>query len=223
MKKYLFLLFSSVFLFACSEENSTPEPTKYTLTIQVTPDEGGSVFPSTGEYTEGSQVSVQATPNQYFEFVKWGGNGNGSTNNPLSVTMNSNISLIAEFVDNSEIIIGMYQYLGGNEGSPSIDNSWESNCDKDTGEFTSTHFKFEFYDDVDDGCGEVLYGPYQRTYQIDSISSTHIQGTLSTDLGDEDWTHIEFIFEIITNKLLINNYENNDLSEYAIQDIYQKL
>ena len=221
MKKYLFLLFSSVFLFACSEETPPAEPSKYTLTTQVTPDEGGSVFPSTGEYTDGSQVTVQATPSQYFEFLKWGGNGNGSTNNPLSVTINSNITLIAEFVDNSKIIIGMYQYLGGNEDEG--ENSWESDCDADTGEFTSTHWKFQFDDDGNNICGDNIEGPYQRTYQINSISSTHIQGTLSADLGDEDWTHIEFVFEIITNKLLINNYENNDLSEYAIQDIYQKL
>ena len=216
MKKLFILLF---FLFACSEDNPTPSPTKYTLTIQVTPAEGGSVFPSTGEYTDGSQVTVQATPSQYFDFIKWGGDGNGSTNNPLSVTINSNITLIAEFVDNSKIIIGMYQYLGGNEGEG--ENSWESDCDADTGEFTSTHWKFQFGDidcDIDNSDG-----PYQRTYQINSISSTHIQGTLSADLGDEDWAHIEFVFEIRTNKLLINNYENNDLSEYAIQDIYQKL
>jgi hypothetical protein len=216
MKK-LILLLSVLFVVSCESDYA---PIKYTLTTQVTPDEGGSVFPSTGEYTDGNQVTVQATPSQYFEFVKWGGDGNGSTNNPLSVTINSNITLIAEFVDNSKIIIGMYQYLGGNEGSH---GSWESDCDADTGEFTSTHWKFQFDDDGNNICGDNIEGPYQRTYQINSISSTHIQGTLSADLGDEDWTHIEFVFEIRTNKLLINNYENNDLSEYAIQDIYQKL
>ena len=69
----------------------------YTLTTQVNPAETGSVFPSSGEYNEGDQVTVNATPNQNFQFVSWGGNGNGSNSNPLVVTINSNITLIAEF------------------------------------------------------------------------------------------------------------------------------
>ena len=97
MKKLVVFIF---ILLACNEDNTVPEKNKYTLSVQISPPEGGSVFPSSGEYTDGSQVTVQATPNQYFDFIKWGGDGNGATNNPLSVTINSNISLIAEFGKN---------------------------------------------------------------------------------------------------------------------------
>ena len=99
MRKIYQLFIVSLFLFSCEgEENTTPEPTsKLTLTTQVNPEEGGTVFPSSGEYNDGDQVSVQATPSQYYVFDKWGGNGNGSNSNPLNVTINSNITLIAEF------------------------------------------------------------------------------------------------------------------------------
>ena len=99
MRKIYQLFIVSLFLFSCEgEENTTPEPTsKFTLTTQVNPEEGGTVFPSSGEYNEGDQISVQATPNQYYVFNNWGGNGNASNLNPLNVTINSNITLIAEF------------------------------------------------------------------------------------------------------------------------------
>tara|TARA_Y100000741_G_scaffold93444_1_gene69355 strand:- start:18 stop:1214 length:1197 start_codon:yes stop_codon:yes gene_type:complete len=99
MRKIFKLFILSLFLISCEgEENTTPEPTsKFTLTTQVNPEEGGTVFPSSGEYNDGDQVSVQATPSQYYFFDKWGGNGNGSNSNPLNVTINSNITLIAEF------------------------------------------------------------------------------------------------------------------------------
>lgn len=99
MRKIFKLFIVSLFLISCEgEENTTPEPiSKFTLTTQANPEEGGTVFPSSGDYNDGDQVNVQATPSQYYEFINWGGNGNGSNSNPLNVTINSNINLIAEF------------------------------------------------------------------------------------------------------------------------------
>lgn len=48
-----------------------PEPTaKYTITLSVTPDGGGTVT-GAGEYEDGSQVTVTATPNNGYQFVGW--------------------------------------------------------------------------------------------------------------------------------------------------------
>ena len=95
MRKIFKLFIVSLFLISCEgEENTTPEPiSKFTLTTQANPEEGGTVFPSSGDYNDGDQVNVQATPSQYYEFINWGGNGNGSNSNPLNVTINSNINL----------------------------------------------------------------------------------------------------------------------------------
>ena len=49
---YLFIL--SFLLISCEEQL----PQRYTLTIQKSPEEGGTVFPSTGQHFETSQVAA---------------------------------------------------------------------------------------------------------------------------------------------------------------------
>ena len=63
----------------------------YSLTVSA--GEGGTVN-SGGEYEEGSQVTITATPNEGYSFLAW---SNGSTDNPIVITVDSNISLEAEF------------------------------------------------------------------------------------------------------------------------------
>lgn len=57
-----------------SEVAPAPEPpkpeTKYTVTLAVTPDGGGTVA-GAGEYVEGAQVTVTATPSDGYRFVSW--------------------------------------------------------------------------------------------------------------------------------------------------------
>jgi len=100
MKNLYYLFILSYLLISCEEDTT---PLKYTLTTQVSPVEGGSVFPSSGEYNEGDRVTVSATPSKNWKFIKWNGDGNDSPLNPLNVTINSDIILIAEFEYNSDI------------------------------------------------------------------------------------------------------------------------
>ena len=57
MRKIFKLFIVSLFLISCEgEENTTPEPiSKFTLTTQANPEEGGTVFPSSGDYNDGDQ------------------------------------------------------------------------------------------------------------------------------------------------------------------------
>lgn len=93
-------VFICLFFFSCSspENENDPTPvqqstTEYTLTISS--GTGGSVSTSGGTYEEGSTVNVTATPNSEYIFQNW---SNGSTDNPLTVTMNQNITITANFV-----------------------------------------------------------------------------------------------------------------------------
>jgi len=63
----------------------------YTLT--VTAGEGGTVNGG-GEYEEGTEVTITATPNEGYEFTGW---SDGETSISRVVTINSNISLNAEY------------------------------------------------------------------------------------------------------------------------------
>ena len=73
-------------------ETPTPQIIKYTLSFSS--GSGGSVSIPGGSYETGSSVSVSATPDSEYVFIDW---SNGSTQNPLSVTVTSNQTLTANF------------------------------------------------------------------------------------------------------------------------------
>ena len=99
------LYISLLLLIACAKEDSqapnTP-PTQivkqYALTASA--GEGGSVSGG-GTFASGTQVSLTATPSSGYSFSGW---SNGSTANPLTVTLNSNTSITANF----EVLINSY-------------------------------------------------------------------------------------------------------------------
>ena len=108
MKKLFFTL-SLLLLITCSKDsaednssvyvapptnttNPTTSVTQYTLT--VTAGDGGSVSTTGGTYNNGTSISITATPGEGYEFIGW---SDGSTANPLNVTLNSNTSVTANF------------------------------------------------------------------------------------------------------------------------------
>ena len=105
MKK-LFAYLSLLLILTCAKEDSQSPNTapsnmvpKYTLTASA--GEGGSVAPATGSFNAGTQVSITATASSGYTFSSW---SNGSTANPVSVTLNANTSITANF----EVIINSY-------------------------------------------------------------------------------------------------------------------
>jgi hypothetical protein len=104
MKK-LPIYISLLFVLTCAKEDSqapnTP-PTQivkqYTLTASA--GDGGSVTGG-GTFASGTLVSLTATPTSGYSFSGW---SNGSTANPLTVTLNSNTSITANF----QVIVNSY-------------------------------------------------------------------------------------------------------------------
>ena len=86
MKKLFLLLF--IVLFSCSKD--TPP----SFLVSISSSVGGSVDTTGGEYGEGATVTVRATADAEYEFVSW---SNGSTDNPLVLTVSSNQTLTANF------------------------------------------------------------------------------------------------------------------------------
>jgi uncharacterized repeat protein (TIGR02543 family) len=76
--------------------NFEEQTAEYSLTTDVNPNNAGSVDPSGGTYQEGSQVTVEALPNEGWQFDEWTGDLQ-STSNPLSFTIDSNTDLTANF------------------------------------------------------------------------------------------------------------------------------
>ena len=74
--------------------DSQPQPSgKKTLAIMVTPSEGGSVT-GAGTYDAGTEVSVEAIPNEGYKFAEWDDGDNFPTR---KVTMNEDMTLMATF------------------------------------------------------------------------------------------------------------------------------
>tara|TARA_B100000989_G_scaffold298494_1_gene288095 strand:+ start:3317 stop:4720 length:1404 start_codon:yes stop_codon:yes gene_type:complete len=83
-----------------SNQNSSGSDTlstKFNLTVEVNPADGGNTFPSSSKHNPGSIIKIFATANEGYTFVKWGGDGNGMNFNPLELSMSSDIRLVAEF------------------------------------------------------------------------------------------------------------------------------
>lgn len=93
MKKIL-ILFVSILLYSCSKES---EPTMYTLNVTSNPMEGGTISPSGGEYEDGTVVTIRVTPNTNYQFDRWSG-GLSRRESSLSITMDSNKSIVGNFV-----------------------------------------------------------------------------------------------------------------------------
>ena len=104
MKK-LPIYISLLFVLTCAKEDSqapnTP-PTQITMqyTLTANAGDGGSVSGG-GTFASGTQVSLTATPTSGYSFSGW---SNGSTTNPLTVTLNSNTSITANF----QVIVNSY-------------------------------------------------------------------------------------------------------------------
>jgi len=71
---------------------------RYSLTVTPNPTAGGTVSrePDSTDYAHGAQVTATAKPNSGFRFLGWSG-ASMSTEYSITVTMNSNLALIAGF------------------------------------------------------------------------------------------------------------------------------
>lgn len=95
MKRNLFAIIISVLALA-----SCKKDVYYSLNVAASPTEGGTVSPSEGSFLAGETVSIKATPSAEYLFEGWSGDAVGSSN-PLSVVMDSDKSIVANFIKKS--------------------------------------------------------------------------------------------------------------------------
>lgn len=94
------MLYASLFFYACSSnDGGTPDqttqsgPIEYSLSVSAS--EGGTVSTAGGTYEEGTEITITASANQGFQFTGW--EGNSSVSDSLTIILNSNQSLQANF------------------------------------------------------------------------------------------------------------------------------
>lgn len=83
------------------ETQSTQTITYYNLFIQITPQNSGSItkFPNKTTFIKNSTVTLTAIANQNYVFSHWSGDIL-STSNPITITITTNTTIIANFVEN---------------------------------------------------------------------------------------------------------------------------
>ena len=74
-----------------TEPEPEPEPVPVEYTLSVSSTEGGTVSSEGGTYDEGAEVTITATANEGNAFIGW--DGIDSTNETLTITLNSNLSI----------------------------------------------------------------------------------------------------------------------------------
>src|SRR6056297_2823455 len=103
MRKFLFFIASliAVFTFSCDSTDSGFDetvPDFFTLSTNVSPQGGGVVRPSGGEFVQNSTITITAEPAEGFIFERWGGDLSGNTN-PDTLVFSSNKIVNAFFAE----------------------------------------------------------------------------------------------------------------------------
>jgi len=70
---------------------------KYVLTTSANPEIGGTVSPTTKQYSDGDTAKLIALPAAEYELKDWSGDASG-TLDTISVVMNSDKTVVANFV-----------------------------------------------------------------------------------------------------------------------------
>ncbi len=91
--KGLLVFWLPLLLVSC-DKDKTNEPVYFA--IGITADEGGTVDVASGDFLSGSTVTLTATPQMGYEFVKWSG-GLEATTPKLSFTVDRNMDIHAQF------------------------------------------------------------------------------------------------------------------------------
>ncbi len=97
----IFLPIMLLFLLVSCEKDE--KVITYKLTTEIDSAKGGSVSPSSGEFDEGEEINLTATPAEGYDFIKWTG-AISSTENPIGLVVTSDKTIIAVFekIDNDK-------------------------------------------------------------------------------------------------------------------------
>ncbi len=103
MKNFLFVLtiVSSFAFLSCTHsgtEASEDEISNFNVSVSVSPSGSGSISPSAGgTYKEGKEIELYARPNDEYLFSHWSDDIDNTSDNPLSLTVDQEYNLTANF------------------------------------------------------------------------------------------------------------------------------
>ena len=218
------IAFSFILAQSCSteEENSsvptvqTPEPEQqvkqYTLT--VTSAEGGTVSSEGGTYDEGTEVTITATASEGYRFTGW--EGNDSTNESLTINLNSNQTYQALF----ELIpIYTLTIASGGGGTVSIEGGeYQEGTELEITATPEDGYRFVSWEGVDLNDETILIS-VNSNKDITAIFELIIFHTINIPgLTGASYTLVDSTGEIISNgsNSFESEFENGTILEFTI-------
>ena len=102
-KIYLTLTYKIIFIFIFVFFSCKKDDLSYSLNINTI--NSGTVDIENGKYASGEIMTLTATPSEGFAFIGWHGEGleNPTDENPLTFVLDSNKSIVANFVNIDEV------------------------------------------------------------------------------------------------------------------------
>ena len=117
LKRILLILPVLFLVLTCTDDDDEVET--FILSVTITPEDGGSVSPDGGTFEDGTEVTLTGTPSEGYSFKEWAGDLS-STENPVSVSMDSDMNVTLVFVesdgDNDGVADDVDQCLNTPEG-----------------------------------------------------------------------------------------------------------
>jgi uncharacterized protein (TIGR02145 family)/uncharacterized repeat protein (TIGR02543 family) len=172
-------------------------PAAYTLTVTVSPAEGGTVLrnPNKASYTFGEPVTVTATAENGYTFTGWSGAVSGTTN-PAVITMDGDKALTAVFGKRgaTRFTIHFNSNGGGSVPEPITADSASNITLPDQQSMEKNGHNFDGWNTKNDGTGTAYYGDGSylvtgdatlyamwvvQTYKLATNISTPNSGTVS--------------------------------------------
>ena len=189
MKKLPLYIFLLLFLTCAKEDSQAPNtpPSQITrqYTLSVSTGDGGSVSTAGGTFASGTQVSITATPDAGYSFSGW---SNGSTVNPLTVTLNSNTSITANF----QVIVNSYTLTvtAGEGGSVSGGGEYEEGSQVTITASPANGYRFIGWSDGDTSSERIIQISDNISISADFVEIISL--TRSTIIGPPDQVLLGF-------------------------------
>ena len=208
-----------------TEETTTEETTTYQVTIAISGN--GSTSISSGTYNQGQQISITASSESGNRFINWSGDVS-STEETISITVNSNMNISANFEERQTVSVqvnndngGVLNYTGnfGSTGSVSSNTNQSITLYENETITFSVTFNLGYY--LDSWGGDLSGNESSKSVTIDSnfdIISTEYDEYSTYGVivqlqqgGSVEWTSRNFNGTTTGGQTqLVNNYYPNE-------------
>lgn len=214
------ILLSTLLVLSCSKNESTSEEQqaqiqKFRVTISASP--GGSVSTTGGTYEKGTKVNVTATPNAEFLFENW---SNGSSSNPLELTISSDINITANFAFKQYNL----SLTSGEGGSVDVSaGTYDSGSEVTVTATPESNFIFSHWSDdseenprtISINSDVTLTAIFQNKFDIEN--GYYIRIGFITEQGDIYYDNTyPFVFEYLNNEYINCGTVYTDVASFPI-------